>query len=112
MGTGAAYGTLPAVWRERLGQLTHLDTVSKRPPQAVVSGDIRKPGLLRMGDFRPVLEWLLVVRGGSDGAAALQWFRLSDVQAGVGSEGPLGCSLAEAVEAAGVLGRLRPGWWR
>ena len=26
--TGAAYLTLPAAWRERLGRLTHLDTVS------------------------------------------------------------------------------------
>ena len=26
--TGTPYLTLPAAWRERLGQLTHLDTIS------------------------------------------------------------------------------------
>ena len=56
VGTGAAYLTLPAAWRERLGALTHLDTVSvETATQAVVSGDICGPILLRMGDFRPVL---------------------------------------------------------
>ncbi len=60
--TGAAYLTLPAVWRERLGQLTHLDTVSvETATQAVVSGDICGPVLLRMGDFRPVLTEALFI---------------------------------------------------
>lgn len=53
--TGAAYLTLPAAWRERLGALAHLDTVSvETATQAVVSGDICGPVLLRMGEFRPV----------------------------------------------------------
>ena len=30
--TGAAYLTLPSAWRERLGPLTHLDTVSVETP--------------------------------------------------------------------------------
>ena len=60
--TGAAYLTLPAAWRERLGQLTHLDTVSvETATQAVVSGDICGPVLLRMGDFRPVLTEALFI---------------------------------------------------
>ena len=47
--TGATYLTLPAAWRERLGRLTHLDTVSVEvAPQAVVRGDICGPVLLRM----------------------------------------------------------------
>ena len=60
--TGAAYLTLPATWRERLGALTHLDTVSvETATQAVVSGDICGPVLLRMGDFRPVLTEALFI---------------------------------------------------
>ena len=60
--TGAAYLTLPAAWRERLGQLTHLDTVSvETATQAVVTGDICGPVMLRMGDFRPVLTEALFI---------------------------------------------------
>ena len=60
--TGARYLTLPAAWRERLGRLTHLDTVSVEvATQAVVRGDICGPVLLRMGDFRPVLTEALFV---------------------------------------------------
>ena len=54
--TGAAYLTLPAAWRDRLGELQHLGTVSlETATQAVVRGDICGPVLLRMGQFRPVL---------------------------------------------------------
>lgn len=60
--TDAAYLTLPAAWRERLGRLLHLDTVSvETAAQAVVSGDICGPVLLRMGDFRPVLTEALFI---------------------------------------------------
>ena len=60
--TGAAYLTLPSAWRERLGQLMHLDTVSvETATQAVVSGDICGPVLLRMGDFRPVATEALFI---------------------------------------------------
>ena len=60
--TGAAYLTLPSAWRERLGQLTQLDTVTaETATQAVVSGDICGPVLLRMGDFRPVLTEALFI---------------------------------------------------
>ena len=60
--TGAAYLTLPAAWRDRLGKLTKLDTVSvETATQAVVSGDICGPVLLRMGDFRPVLTEALFI---------------------------------------------------
>ena len=60
--TGTTYLTLPSAWRERLGQLRHLDTVSvETATQAVVSGDIRGPVLLRMGDFRPVLTEVLFI---------------------------------------------------
>ena len=62
MDTGAAYLTLPSAWRERLGRLTQLDTVTaEMATQAVVSGDICGPVLLRMGDFRPVLTEALFI---------------------------------------------------
>ena len=67
--TGAAYLTLPSTWRDRLGALTLLDTVSvETATQAAVSGDICGPVLLRMGDFRPVLtEVLFIEMEPSDG---------------------------------------------
>lgn len=70
--TGAAYLTLPSSWRERLGKLRLLDTVSvETAPQAVVSGDICGPVLLRMGQFRPVLtEALFIDMEPSDGQYA------------------------------------------
>ena len=67
--TGAAYLTLPSTWRDRLGKLTLLDTVSvETATQAVVNGDICGPVLLRMGNFRPVLtEALFIEMEPSDG---------------------------------------------
>ncbi len=60
--TGAAYLTLPNVWRDRLGKLTTLDTVTvETATQAVVSGDICGPVLLRMEHFRPILTEVLFV---------------------------------------------------
>ena len=60
--TGATYLTLPSAWRDWLGQLRHLDTVSvETATQAVVSGDICGPVLLRMGEFRPVLTEALFI---------------------------------------------------
>ena len=67
--TGAAYLTLPLAWRDRLGELMLLDTVSlETATQAVVSGDICGPVLLRMDQFRPVLtEALFIEMEPSDG---------------------------------------------
>lgn len=60
--TGAAYLTLPKAWQARLGQLTRLDTVEvETATQAVVSGDICGPVLLRMEHFRPVLTEVLFI---------------------------------------------------
>ena len=87
---GAAYLTLPAAWRDRLGPLMRLDTVahhsssdgSARCPtnlpgaraaprrellavdtasQAVVTGEICGPVLLRLARFRPVLADVLFI---------------------------------------------------
>lgn len=60
--TGVAYLTLPAAWRDRLGPLKHLDTVSvETATQAVVSGEICGPVILRMGGFRPVITEALFI---------------------------------------------------
>ena len=60
--TGAAYLTLPNAWRDRLGQLTRLDTVDvETANQTVVSGDICGPVLLRMKHFRSVLTEVLFI---------------------------------------------------
>ena len=72
VGTGAAYLTLPLAWRDRLGELTRLDTVSvETATQAVVSGDICGPVLFRIGGFRPVFTEALFIEmepsGGHDG---------------------------------------------
>ena len=57
--TGAAYLTLPTAWRERLGSLAHLGTVSvETATQARASGDICGPVLLRLlgtYEFRPII---------------------------------------------------------
>ncbi len=70
--TTGCYLTLPSSWRERLGKLRLLDTVSvETATQAVVSGDICGPVLLRMGQFRPVLtEALFIDMEPSDGQYA------------------------------------------
>ena len=67
--TGAAYLTLPNAWRDRLGPLLRLDTVAaETATQAVVTGDICGPVLLRLERFRPVLaEVLFIEMDPSDG---------------------------------------------
>ena len=60
--TTGCYLTLPSVWRDRLGPLTRLDTVSvETATQAVVRGDICGPVLLRLERFRPVLTEVLFI---------------------------------------------------
>ena len=63
--TGAAYLTLPSAWRDRLGPLAHLATISvETATQAVVSGDICGPVLLRLlgaGQFRPIITEALFI---------------------------------------------------
>ena len=60
--TSAAYLTLPAAWRDRLGPLKHLDTVSVGTATlAVMSGEICGPVILRMGGFRPVITEALFI---------------------------------------------------
>lgn len=67
--TGAAYLTLPNAWRPRLGRLTVYDTVEvETANQAVVTGDICGPILLRFGSFRQVLaEALFIDMAPADG---------------------------------------------
>ena len=79
--------TLPSAWRDRLGALTLLDTVSvKTATQAMVSGDICGPVLLRMGGFRPVLtEVLFIEMEPSDGhyEPLIRYIPLEQAQAAV-----------------------------
>ena len=67
--TGAACPTLPNAWRDRLGPLLRLDTVAvETATQAVATGDICGPVLLRLERFRPVLaEVLFIEMNPSDG---------------------------------------------
>ena len=67
--TGAACLTLPNAWRDRLGPLLRLDTVAvETATQAVATGDICGPVLLRLERFRPVLaEVLFIEMNPSDG---------------------------------------------
>ena len=61
--TGAAYLTLPTAWRDRLGPLDaarHGGRV-QTATQAVVTGDICGPVLLRLERFRPVLAEVLFI---------------------------------------------------
>ena len=60
--TVAAYLTLPNAWRSRLGELTVYDTVDvETANQAVVTGEICGPVLLRFGSFRRVLAEVLFI---------------------------------------------------
>lgn len=60
--TGAAYLTLPNARRSRLGELTVYDTVDvETANQAVVTGEICGPVLLRFGSFRQVLAEVLFI---------------------------------------------------
>ena len=60
--TGAPYLTLPNAWRSRLGELTVYDTVDvETANQAVATGEICGPVLLRFGSFRRVLAEVLFI---------------------------------------------------
>jgi len=60
--TGAAYLTLPSVWRERLGHLRELDTVEvETADQSTIQGVICGPVLLRIAHFRPILAEVLFI---------------------------------------------------
>ena len=83
--TGTAYLTLPNAWRPRLGQLAVYDTVNvETANQAVVTGDICGPILLRLGSFRQVLaEALFIDMEPADGRheALLGYIPLEQAQA-------------------------------
>ena len=80
--TGAAYLTLPNAWRPGLGQLATYATVDvETASQAVVTGAISGPILLRFASFRQVLaEVLFIDMEPADGRAMRRCsatFRLS-----------------------------------
>ena len=89
--TGAAFLTLPAAWRDRLGPLVRLDTVAvETASQAVVTGEICGPVLLRLARFRPVLaEVLFIEMDPLDGPyePLIGYIPLEQAQAAVDLEG-------------------------
>lgn len=94
--TGAAYLTLPNAWRDRLGQLTRLDTVDvETAPQAVVSGDICGPVLLRLERFRPVLTEVLFIEMEPTDGQYEPPDRLHSARAGPGGRRPGGTPAGE-----------------
>ena len=90
--TGAACLTLPNAWRDRLCPLLRLDTVAaETATQAVVTGDICGPVLLRLERFRPVLaEVLFIEMNPSDGQyePLIGYIPLEQAQAAVDLVGP------------------------
>jgi predicted aspartyl protease len=60
--TGASYMVLPSAWRERLGELEEIATVSlETATQATVEGKICGPVRIQIEGFRPIYNEVLFV---------------------------------------------------
>lgn len=60
--TGASFMVLPDAWRDRLGDLELLDTISlETATQAKVRGEIRGPVRIQLEGFRPIFNEVLFV---------------------------------------------------
>ena len=58
--TGLSFLALPDAWRDRLGDLELLDTISlETATQATVSGKIRGPVRIQLEGFRPIFNEVL-----------------------------------------------------
>ena len=60
--TGASYMVLPSAWRERLGELEEIATVSlETATQGIVEGRICGPVRIQIEGFRPIYNEVLFV---------------------------------------------------
>lgn len=68
--TGASYMILPSAWRDRLGKLEEIETVSvQTATQQIVEGKIHGPVRIQVEGFRPIYnEVLFIDMAPEDGA--------------------------------------------
>lgn len=60
--TGASFMVLPTAWKDRLGDLEVLDTISlETANQESVEGEIRGPVRIQLEGFRPIFNEVLFV---------------------------------------------------
>ena len=60
--TGASFMVLPNAWKDRLGDLEIVDTISlETATQETVTGEIRGPVRLQLEGFRPIFNEVLFV---------------------------------------------------
>lgn len=89
--TGASFMVLPNAWKDRLGDLEVVDTISlETATQETVEGEIRGPVRLQIEGFRPVFnEVLFVEMKPEDGIyePLLGYIVLEQSQAGVDTLG-------------------------
>jgi hypothetical protein len=85
--TGASFMVLPNAWRDRLGDLETLETISlETATQDTVEGEIRGPVRIQLEGFRPIFnEVLFVEMNPEDGIyeALIGYIVLEQSQAGV-----------------------------
>ena len=60
--TGASFMVLPNAWKDRLGELEVLDTISlETANQTKVEGEVRGPVRIQLEGFRPIFNEVLFV---------------------------------------------------
>jgi predicted aspartyl protease len=60
--TGASFMVLPNAWKDRLGDLEFLDTISlETATQETVPGEVRGPVRIQLEGFRPIFNEVLFV---------------------------------------------------
>jgi predicted aspartyl protease len=85
--TGASFMVLPNAWKDRLGELETIDTISlETATQDTVEGEIRGPVRIQLEGFRPIFnEMLFVEMNPEDGIyePLIGYIVLEQSQAGV-----------------------------
>ncbi len=60
--TGTSFMVLPNAWKERLGELEVVDTISlETATQEIVEGEVRGPVRIQIEGFRPIFNEVLFV---------------------------------------------------
>ena len=60
--TGASFLVLPNAWKDRLGELEVIDTISlETATQEIVEGEVRGPVRIQLEGFRPIFNEVLFV---------------------------------------------------